>query len=229
MNSIPGVGGLYEMYEYSPDTLLISQKNGPAFLNITTGKITQFTYKPDYNFKGWQCGVACFFEESDNKLWIGSCGGLFLFDKGKGKFINLEKQMKGFEIFRNKVIRKIHKDRKGNLWVATWSDGVFKVDFDKKKINTHLQNGTLSSARSIMETKEGHIWIGTRGGIAKYISQSDTFTIFKNELNDPKSMSESTGFCLYEDKENNIWVGTYGGGLNKLDIKCLYNYLLVYL
>ena len=224
MDNVPWVACLFELYEYSPNTLLIRQKNGAGFLNTITGKITPFEYKPDYNLEGWQKGIICFWEENDGKLWIGVDGGLFLFDKKVKRFINLESQIKGFDIFRKKSIRKIYKDRQGYLWVVTWWNGVFKVNFREKTIASYFQTNEdninlLSSSRSILEAKNGQIWVGARGGLCKYMPEADSFKIYKNSLNDPESMSENTAFCIYEDEKENIWVGTYGGGLNKLDVK----------
>lgn len=224
MDYIPTVSSLFEQFEYKPDTLFIRQKNGTGLLNIKTGKITPFDYKPDYNLEGWQGGVICFLEEDNNKLWIGTFGGLFLFDKMTKRFINLEEQFKGIDIFRKKTIRKIYRDKKGFLWIATCGNGFFKVNFETRTIKSYYQTkedniNLLSNTRSILETKNGQIWVGTRGGLCKYMPEADTFKIYKNVLNDPQSMSENTAFCIYEDEKENIWVGTYGGGLNKLDVK----------
>ena len=224
MDNIPDVAYLNEMFEYSPDILFVRQKIGTGLLNIATGKISPFFYYPDYNLKGWKGDVTCFFEENGNKLWIGTFGGVFLFDRKTKNFINLETQMKAFHIFREEPIHKIHKDMKGNLWVLTWWNGVFKVDFKNKTIKGYFQTKEekirlLGLTRSLLESQKGQIWIGTRGGLCKYMPEADTFKIYGNVLNDSTSMSENTGFTIYEDENENIWVGTYGGGLNKLDIK----------
>ena len=217
---IPSVNCIFDMYEYSLNTLWIRQKKGSGLLDMTTGKITPFIYKPDHNLDGWERGIICFLEERDNKLWIGTDRGLFLFDKMTKRFTNLDKQIKGLEIFKNCSLRKIYRDKQGILWVVTWNIGVIKIDFAKKTLKQYLNiNYHLSNARSLLETKNGQIWVGTRGGLCKYMPEADSFKIYKNELTDPESISENTAFCIYEDEEENIWVGTYGGGLNKLDVK----------
>lgn len=224
MDYIPSIPNLFEMYDYSPNTLLIRHRTGAVFLDINTRKTTPFTYQPNYNVENWQSGVICFFEQGNGKLWIGTDKGLFLFNKNTQKFTNLEAQIKDFSVFRKTIPRKIYRDKNGYLWVATWGTGVYKVDFSKKTIKNYLNTKKDSSqyttgARSILEDKKGNIWVGTRGGLCKYIEEADSFKIYRNDINDPKSMSENTAFCIYEDKEDNIWVGTYGGGLNKLDVK----------
>ena len=228
MENIPYVPDLHELYEYSPNHLWIPQKNGTGLLDINTGQIEPFIYAPDYNLAGWQKGVICFFEENDRKLWIGTEGGIFLFDKTTKRFTNLEAQIKGFDLFgktKPQIIpRRIYRDKQGFLWIVTWSHGVFKVNFNNKTIKNYLnlEQDNIEkhdNGRSILEAQNGTIWVGTRGGLGKYMPEGDSFKIYKNVLNDPESMSENTAFCLYEDKNNVIWMGTYGGGLNKLDVK----------
>jgi ligand-binding sensor domain-containing protein len=214
---------LFEFYEFSPNILLLPLKDGASLFDITTQKKVPFPYKPTENLASWQKeGMTCFLEESDGKLWIGTSGGLFLFDKKTNKFINIEAQMKEITSLRNSPLRRIVRDRKGNLWVSTWHQGVCKINFDKKTFKRYFYkdnfNGSISNTRTILEDKKGTIWVGTRGGLLKYMETADTFKLYKNVLNDPKSMSENTAFCLYEDKESNMWVGTYGGGLDKLDV-----------
>ena len=217
-------GKLFELYEYSPGVLLIPEKNGPSLLNIHTRKTIPFPYRPTYNLSGWKGGVVCFLEENDDRLWIGAWGGLFLFDKKTLRFFDLEAWIPAFSKLRGVGIRKIHRDKKNNLWVATWYNGVFKIDLKTKVLAQyhHLEEdlaGKTAYMRFILETRNGEIWMGTRGGLLRYDEPRDSFQVYKSIPDQPESMSESTGFCLYEDAEGNIWCGTYGGGLNKLDVR----------
>lgn len=213
-----------ELYEYDPGVLLIPRTEGASFFDIHKGKITRFPYAPPYNRQGWNKGINCFLEEADGMLWIGTVGGLFLLDKNRGRFEPLERQFKAMEQLRNVSIRKIHRDRKGNLWLATWNDGLFKINFRNQTISQYNnspahQTAYISGSRTILETRNGELWFGTRGGLLQYIEAKDSFLIYRNIPNDPGSMSENTAFCLYEDADGNIWSGSYGGGLNHLDVK----------
>lgn len=213
-----------ELFEYSPGVLLIPRAEGASLFDIYTGKITPFPYKPSYNRPGWDKGVVCFLEEADGMLWIGTVGGLFLLDKNRGRFEPLERQFKAMEQLQGISIRKIHRDRKDNLWLATWDDGLFKINLRAQTIrqyNNSIAHKTayISGSRTILETRNGDLWFGTRGGLLRYLEDRDSFLIYRNIPNDPMSMSENTAFCLYEDAEGNIWSGSYGGGLNHLDVK----------
>lgn len=61
-------------------------------------------------------------------------------------------------------------DRHGDLWIATWGDGVFRVTApgDKDRANAYLtsRNGLLSDpVRAIFQDREGNIWIGGEMGL----------------------------------------------------------------
>lgn len=61
-------------------------------------------------------------------------------------------------------------DRHGDLWIATWSDGVFRINTpaDARRTMAHLtsRNGLLSDpVRAVFEDREGNIWIGGEMGL----------------------------------------------------------------
>jgi signal transduction histidine kinase len=61
-------------------------------------------------------------------------------------------------------------DRHGDLWIATWSDGVFRVTTPAgpRRSEAHLtrRSGLLSDpVRAVFEDREGNIWIGSEMGL----------------------------------------------------------------
>ncbi len=70
----------------------------------------------------------------------------------------------------------------------------------------------------IYEDRSGLIWIGTKGGgLNKINLNREKFKRFRNDPEDPNSLSDNQVYALYEDKEGMIWIGTEGG-LNKFDM-----------
>lgn len=61
-------------------------------------------------------------------------------------------------------------DRHGDMWIATWSDGVFRVQdpASPRRTIAHLtrRNGLLSDpVRAVFEDREGNVWIGGEMGL----------------------------------------------------------------
>lgn len=61
-------------------------------------------------------------------------------------------------------------DRHGDLWIATWSSGVFRFadPASPRRVEAHLtsRNGLLSDpVRAVFEDREGNVWIGGEMGL----------------------------------------------------------------
>jgi len=79
-----------------------------------------------------------------------------------------------------------------------------------------IQDGlSQSSVHTIIQDRQGFLWLGTEDGLNRYDGYQ--FTIFKPEPGDPTSLSNQWVTDLLEDSDGTIWVGTRQGGLNRYD------------
>ena len=82
---------------------------------------------------------------------------------------------------------------------------------------THLTSDDgLSQNRiySILQDRRGFMWFATEDGLNRY--DGNTFVVYKNNPDDPNTLSASLVQNLIEDGHGYLWIGTWGG-LNKLD------------
>ena len=91
----------------------------------------------------------------------------------------------------------------GELWIATFSNGVFRVDWAARKVRNHYLPGL--SAAAVLKTRSGDVLVGTMSGVFQYDASADEFR-HRNEF--------GQGFidALYEDSRGNLWIGSYGDG-----------------
>ena len=120
-------------------------------------------------------------------------------------------------------------DNDDNLWISAWGGGISKVSLEKLYLTNNLKdveftnyfgdaNDPLNSISSFIQDRFGIFWICTvDAGVIKFNPKTQTFNSYKQELNNPKSLSTNHTISVQEDKKGNIWIGTYGGGLNKFD------------
>ncbi|NOX19262.1 MAG: hypothetical protein GXO87_13395 [Chlorobi bacterium] len=67
----------------------------------------------------------------------------------------------------------------------------------------------------IIQDSKGFMWFGTLNGLYKYDGYN--FTVYKNEPDNPHSLSDDNISSLFEDKAGNLWIGTGDGGLNRFN------------
>ncbi len=65
-------------------------------------------------------------------------------------------------------------DSQGRIWVGTWSDGLWRVAYDRTRKNIRIDHASDfsnfigKSVRSLLEDREGNIWVGTLDGIHRF-------------------------------------------------------------
>ena len=65
---------------------------------------------------------------------------------------------------------------------------------------------------AILQTRDGYLWVGTRGGLARF--DGVRFTTFDDRT--PGQLRDSEVWALAEGPDSALWIGTYGGGLTRL-------------
>lgn len=112
------------------------------------------------------------------------------------------------------------QDSQGYIWIAT-NCGLCRYDGYNFKTyqNDPLDSTSISSNylySYIFEDNNGFIWVGTLAdGVNKYDRKKDVFIRYKNDPDDPQSISHNSVGNIYQDKNDVIWIATFGGGLNR--------------
>ena len=128
--------------------------------------------------------------------------------------------MKEHNIFEDKTINNLLVDNDGNLWIGTYSSGIFLLKNGKfihyLPAERNSANRATNYILTFYEDNSGNVWIGTYGGLLLYNSKDNNFNSYQQELNNPKTLSNNYVFCLTEDSENKLCIGT-ASGLNLFD------------
>ncbi len=144
-------------------------------------------------------------EWQPNKLLVGTdLGTVHWIDSGKVKPFPIQTPLVG-----DKRVKHLYKDSQNNLWVSTYV-GVLKIAPDGKE--ELLKPLTAQYIRLVFESRDGTIWIGTRGnGLISY--RSGVFKAYNKRNGFPSDFIMS----ITEDQEGNIWAGTNEAGLLCID------------
>ena len=87
------------------------------------------------------------------------------------------------------------------------------IRFEHLSVEDGLPNSSISCS---LQDSQGFIWFGTQNGLARFDGIS--FKIYKNNQDNPQSLSSNYIKAITEDQQGNIWVGT-DSGLNHFNPK----------
>lgn len=116
----------------------------------------------------------------------------------------------------------ILQDRRGAYWIATFASdrrgGLHRVDSGGGYARyTHIQQdaGSLPHAllRVIHEDREGRIWVGTEGGLARYEFDTDSFERVHVPDDAWNTFGNETIWTISDGHAGTLWVGTFEEGL----------------
>ncbi len=97
----------------------------------------------------------------------------------------------------------------------TFEIQIFALDPSRAITQYQIRNWQIeeglpqNSLESILQTRDGHLWVATQDGLARFDGVS--FTTFKKETE--KGLSSNDFTSLFEDRAGNLWIGTMGGGM----------------
>lgn len=176
-------------------------------------------------------------KDSKDRLWICTKDGqVYVYDHG------LRVTLFRSPINQIGLVYSILEDSKGNIWLGTKGNGLFKAtpdDAAKKFYSlTHYKNNpndatSLSNdmVYAITEDKKGRIWVGTFGGginLLTFSAKGNEFKNYGNAFNNYPFSWAKVVRHLCEDNSGRIWIATSNGLLifdpNKTDNYQFYAY-----
>lgn len=172
------------------------------------------------------------FESRAGEFWLGTYGdGLKKFDRKKERFTHYRHDPANPKSLSHKHVTPIYEDRSGVLWIGTDGGGLNRFDREQETFKHYKHDPHDSTSLShdgiwsIFEDRAGRLWIGTAGGgLNKLVKEESnraggTFKHYKNDPDNPSSLSNNHIFCIHEDSRHTgiLWLGTWGGGLDKFD------------
>ena len=178
--------------------------------------------------------IHCSLMDHNGHLWFGTTGeGVYSYN---GKYFTQFTLKDGLN---SNTVWSILEDRAGNIWIGT-DAGVCRYDgknitritinvADYKFYSANPVNNNPPSKNSVfsmLQDKNGKIWLGTADGI--YCYSGKTFMRFLNDsIENRDNITLKSVQCMLEDKKGNIWFGSGPmafEGLCKYDGKSISSY-----
>ncbi|MCB0453310.1 MAG: response regulator [Aequorivita sp.] len=214
---------VYDFLETNDNIVLATTNNG--FFEIKDGGYKFREILPETNFSAISQSI-------DETIYMGSFGeGLFIKYQNEAGF----SRFTGFASIsfpENLIIQDLLFDKRNQLWVATYGQGVYLINFERETIQHFTENKNnpyalhYNDVLSLFEDNTGTIWLGTDGtGLSYYDEYLVKFNVLTNDQV-PLNVNVDVIRAIAKDNQNNIWAGTSGKGLTRLNIdkKDFYTY-----
>jgi len=144
-----------------------------------------------------------FFEDFEKNMWICTENGLNLYDRVTNSFKVIS--------FPENTIGAFLRDRDGNLWVGTYTKGLYYCNPNGKIIKTFSTSDGLSNntIKAITEDNHGNVWISTNSGISKLDRKTQKFRNYSKEdgLQGDQFFQQS----FLKTSKGEIYFGGYNG------------------
>lgn len=201
--------------DYKGNLWISTFGSGIFVINPTRNTFPAYSIRDPEN--NTRLSIACFLEDEQNRLWIGTYNsGIYIYNfktKSVTKFIDNPRI--------NGRINYLYLDRKKNIWVATEKELLMLLpDRKESKIYEHIPENTHSlskgSINTVIEDKNGNIWIGLWGKGINILSKEDLLLENTKNVDFKKYDSIQTNptiankniLKLFNDSRGNIWMAT---------------------
>ncbi|GHU67299.1 hybrid sensor histidine kinase/response regulator [Bacteroidia bacterium] len=188
--------------------LWMSSYDGIYRLNIKSGQVKIYNRR-DHGSKLRDDRTTKIYKNSQNQILVGSALGLLQYDTTKDEFIAIDS-------FNGIFVDDILEDSRGNMWYATYANGLYKYDRIHRQFTNYKNDPDKTSSIpcnkviSLFEDSKQRIWITTFGGGFCRLNNDETFTVFDISNGMPSNII----YKIIEDDNGWFWVSS-GQGLIK--------------
>lgn len=149
-----------------------------------------------------------------NLIYIGTTNqGLKVYDRIKKRVVATYNTKSATRRLPSDYVKDIYVDRKNNLWISTYEDGVCVIRYGQNTVETFNTSNGLSSnrVRSLRESPVGEIWVGTYGGLNIINPVTNRITVYNEGMMGEHSYRSI--YSIFFDRMSTVWIGTYYGGV----------------
>jgi ligand-binding sensor domain-containing protein/signal transduction histidine kinase len=202
--------------ETAIDQFWIATESGVFIYDRKTGALTNLRKKYNDPYSLSDNAVYTFCRDKEGGIWAGTYfGGVNYYPKQYHSFRKIfaksgENSLSGY------VVREIHQDGSGNLWIGTEDAGLNKLD-TATGLFEHFQpsgaNGSISYTNIHGLLVDGNeLWIGTfEHGLDVLNIKTGTVTRHYSEGSGEHSLKSDFIYCIYKTAGGEILLGTTRG------------------
>jgi ligand-binding sensor domain-containing protein/GAF domain-containing protein len=153
-------------------------------------------------------------EDSRGNLWVGTYGGLDLYDQVRESFTHYRHSPYDENSLSDNELLSFYEDRGGGLWIGTYGHGLNHFDpsqlrFPRYRIDPQAADAAENNlVLDVREGRNGLLWVATAAGLSSLDRATGQVTRYRHDPDNPASLSAGHVWSVFEDQEGRVWVGT---------------------
>jgi ligand-binding sensor domain-containing protein/signal transduction histidine kinase len=154
--------------------------------------------------------ISAFCEDKEGNIWMGSSNGIDIWHPATNKFTNYNGKNSNLSDGIITVV-SLFMDSKGNMWAGTMENGLNRYNKETNDFTAfNEQKGLVNNViNSIIEDKEGFLWLSTNKGIVRFDPVHQAFRNY-SIYNGLQSEEFNTGASILT-KSGDIFFGGING------------------
>lgn len=191
--------------------LWIGTYNGLNVLNKVTGEIKQIN-KSEFTNNA----IAKILVTRKGQILLGTDLGLYQYIPERDSCVLFTRETTK-EVMPQTSVKSLLEDSKGNIWIGTWNEGLYRYDPEEGKYFAYPKMNERKSAHVVFEDSHHRIWVGAwEEGLAllenPYDMNKVSWKIYRHHPDDENSLADDVIYDISEDRNTNtLWVGTRSG------------------
>ncbi len=156
--------------------------------------------------------VRVILEDNKGQLWIGTYGGLFMFDPLSGKYLTyFQQDPENINGLNDNRILSLYQDEKGYIWIGTVQGGLHQLNPETDEFIHYTEKDGLANntVYGILPDKQGNLWLSTNKGVSRFNPRDITFRNF--DISDGLQGNEFNAGAYYRTKDGEIFFGGVNG------------------
>ena len=180
-------------------------------LDLKTGAVKVYSRR-DESSSLHDNKIYTIYKTSEGDLLVGTTLGMLRYDRAGDSFTPIP-------VFEGMFITDIAEDISGDLWVATYANGLIRYDPAAGAIvrsYTYAADNPRSlpsnKVLSVFRDSADRIWATTfSAGFCLYDGQNDDFVVYDQALLGAGNLPSDINYRIVEDDSGNLWISTNKG------------------
>ena len=166
--------------------------------------------------------ISCLLVTRKNEVWIGTDSGLCRYVPEEDSIQVYDEELTG-GVLGKWAVKALYEDEGGDLWIGTWSSGLFRYSSLSGEFFAYPQLNERNSAHVIYQDTRGNIWVaGWDSGLTllHHPKEMDkvAYTRYVHQRGDDTSLQDDIVYALTEDVHSgSLWIGMRSG-LSTMDL-----------